>query len=62
LDDNRLKSSDSFDRKLISNHVIIPVIQVSLSTSSNTGEASGGEYPNQDGFGWTNGVFLAMNN
>ncbi len=23
--------------------------------------ASGGEYPNQDGFGWTNGVFLAMN-
>lgn len=26
------------------------------------GEASGGEYPNQDGFGWTNGVFLAMLN
>jgi alpha,alpha-trehalase len=26
------------------------------------GEASGGEYPNQDGFGWTNGVFLAMMN
>ena len=24
------------------------------------GDASGGEYPNQDGFGWTNGVFLAM--
>lgn len=24
------------------------------------GAASGGEYPNQDGFGWTNGVFLAM--
>jgi alpha,alpha-trehalase len=24
------------------------------------GEASGGEYPNQDGFGWTNGVYLAM--
>lgn len=24
------------------------------------GEASGGEYPNQDGFGWTNGVHLAM--
>jgi alpha,alpha-trehalase len=22
--------------------------------------ASGGEYPNQDGFGWTNGVYLAM--
>ena len=22
--------------------------------------AGGGEYPNQDGFGWTNGVFLAM--
>ncbi|RYF66058.1 MAG: hypothetical protein EOO39_23750, partial [Cytophagaceae bacterium] len=21
----------------------------------------GGEYPNQDGFGWTNGVYLAMN-
>jgi alpha,alpha-trehalase len=27
---------------------------------SSDGEASGGEYPNQDGFGWTNGVFLAM--
>jgi alpha,alpha-trehalase len=24
------------------------------------GEASGGEYPNQDGFGWTNGVYLKM--
>ena len=24
------------------------------------GRASGGEYPNQDGFGWTNGVYLAM--
>lgn len=23
-------------------------------------EASGGEYPNQDGFGWTNGIYLAM--
>jgi alpha,alpha-trehalase len=22
--------------------------------------AGGGEYPNQDGFGWTNGVHLAM--
>jgi alpha,alpha-trehalase len=27
---------------------------------SEDGEASGGEYPNQDGFGWTNGVYLAM--
>jgi alpha,alpha-trehalase len=26
------------------------------------GVASGGEYPNQDGFGWTNGVYLAMSN
>ena len=26
----------------------------------NMSEASGGEYPNQDGFGWTNGVFLKM--
>lgn len=25
-------------------------------------EASGGEYPNQDGFGWTNGVYMAMKN
>ena len=26
-----------------------------------TGEqAGGGEYPNQDGFGWTNGVWLAL--
>ncbi len=24
------------------------------------GAGGGGEYPNQDGFGWTNGVFLAM--
>jgi alpha,alpha-trehalase len=23
--------------------------------------AGGGEYPNQDGFGWTNGVYLALN-
>ena len=23
-------------------------------------EAGGGEYPGQDGFGWTNGVYLAM--
>ncbi|NOT75556.1 MAG: alpha,alpha-trehalase TreA [Cyclobacteriaceae bacterium] len=30
--------------------------------SSDHAEASGGEYPNQDGFGWTNGVFLAMVN
>jgi alpha,alpha-trehalase len=22
-------------------------------------KAGGGEYPNQDGFGWTNGVYLA---
>jgi alpha,alpha-trehalase len=22
--------------------------------------AGGGEYPGQDGFGWTNGVYLAM--
>jgi len=25
-------------------------------------EAGGGEYPNQDGFGWTNGVYLALSN
>ena len=25
-------------------------------------DATGGEYPNQDGFGWTNGVYLAMFN
>jgi alpha,alpha-trehalase len=24
------------------------------------GAGGGGEYPNQDGFGWTNGVFLGM--
>jgi alpha,alpha-trehalase len=24
--------------------------------------AGGGEYPNQDGFGWTNGVALALKN
>ena len=27
-----------------------------------TKEAGGGEYPGQDGFGWTNGVYLAMKN
>lgn len=27
---------------------------------SNQAEGGGGEYPNQDGFGWTNGVYLAM--
>lgn len=27
---------------------------------SDDGDASGGEYPNQDGFGWTNGVYLAL--
>lgn len=27
-----------------------------------TKEAGGGEYPNQDGFGWTNGVFKALLN
>lgn len=25
-----------------------------------SGKASGGKYPNQDGFGWTNGVYLRM--
>ena len=25
-----------------------------------TKEAGGGEYPSQDGFGWTNGVYLAL--
>ena len=27
---------------------------------SENATASGGEYPNQDGFGWTNGVYLAL--
>ena len=27
-----------------------------------TANAGGGEYPNQDGFGWTNGVYLKMKN
>jgi alpha,alpha-trehalase len=27
---------------------------------SNQAEGGGGEYPNQDGFGWTNGVYLGM--
>lgn len=29
---------------------------------STVAEGGGGEYPNQDGFGWTNGVYLAMMN
>ncbi len=28
----------------------------------NTTQAGGGEYPNQDGFGWTNGVYLKLIN
>ncbi|CAN5477566.1 alpha,alpha-trehalase TreF [soil metagenome] len=31
------------------------VVDASLTTG-------GGKYPNQDGFGWTNGVYLALNN
>ena len=27
-----------------------------------TTQAGGGEYPNQDGFGWTNGVYLKLIN
>ncbi len=30
------------------------------NVTDDSGEGGGGEYPNQDGFGWTNGVFLAM--
>jgi alpha,alpha-trehalase len=30
------------------------------NVESKNGMAGGGEYPNQDGFGWTNGVYLAM--
>lgn len=30
------------------------------NVKNNNLEASGGEYPNQDGFGWTNGIFLKM--
>lgn len=32
------------------------------NVSNTTVIAGGGEYPNQDGFGWTNGVYLAMKN
>ena len=31
-----------------------------LVTDLNNDQAGGGEYPNQDGFGWTNGVWLAL--
>lgn len=31
------------------------------NVTDKSGKGGGGEYPNQDGFGWTNGVFLAMN-
>ncbi|HWA32765.1 MAG TPA: alpha,alpha-trehalase TreF [Cyclobacteriaceae bacterium] len=30
------------------------------NVTDKSGKGGGGEYPNQDGFGWTNGVFLAM--
>ncbi|MCP9768258.1 alpha,alpha-trehalase TreF [Lacihabitans sp. LS3-19] len=32
------------------------------NVTNTSGETGGGEYPNQDGFGWTNGVFLAFKN
>ena len=32
------------------------------NVTNTSGETGGGEYPNQDGFGWTNGVFLALKN
>jgi len=48
-------------------------IQLNIKIFKNTGklmekynvenlelEAGGGEYPSQDGFGWTNGVLLAL--
>lgn len=30
------------------------------NVTGNTNKAGGGEYPNQDGFGWTNGVYLKL--
>lgn len=30
------------------------------NVTDTSGQAGGGEYPNQDGFGWTNGVYLKM--
>ncbi len=30
------------------------------NVTDNNAHAGGGEYPNQDGFGWTNGVYLAL--
>mgnify|MGYP003580777296 CR=1 FL=1 len=30
-----------------------------VTNNGNTND-TGGEYPNQDGFGWTNGVYLKM--
>jgi alpha,alpha-trehalase len=32
------------------------------NVSDNDNQTGGGEYPNQDGFGWTNGVYLKMLN
>ncbi len=32
------------------------------NVESNTAETGGGEYPNQDGFGWSNGVYLSFQN
>jgi alpha,alpha-trehalase len=58
----------------LANHIILTWTNVNSKVYNNSGKmtekydvwnkdgnASGGEYPNQDGFGWTNGVFLAMN-
>lgn len=64
----------NYGLKDLANHLKTNWVNVNLKVYANSGkmtekydvwskdgEASGGEYPNQDGFGWTNGVFLAMN-
>ncbi len=64
----------NYGMKDLANHIKLYWTNVNSKVYKNTGKmtekydvwnkdgnASGGEYPNQDGFGWTNGVFLAMN-
>ncbi len=47
---------------VLSNYRRSGALKEKYTAYQNTADAGGGEYPNQDGFGWTNGVFLALVN
>ncbi|WP_439271122.1 alpha,alpha-trehalase TreF [Pseudochrobactrum sp. HB0163] len=47
---------------VLSNYRHSGALKEKYTAYQRTANAGGGEYPNQDGFGWTNGVFLALIN